>query len=174
MLQKAKSLVESLGLSNIVFFFGFIPNDEIPCLLLNTSIFVFPSLFPESFGMVNIEAMFMKLPIVAFGVGGTPDFLIHGFNGEIVVDRSAKGLAAAIDKLVLDADLRRKYGMNGFNLAKQKFSQELLINRYVAMYNIICQENDCFEYGQPVYHEEFIALFLDSQRIAMTIVTRRR
>ena len=150
-LQKAKTLVESLGLSNIVFFFGFIPNDEIPCLLLNSSIFVFPSLFPESFGMVNIEAMFMKLPIVAFGVGGTPDFLIHGFNGEIVVDRSAKGLAAAIDKLVLDADLRRKYGMNGFNLAKQKFSQELLIKRYVAMYNIICQENDCFGYDQTVY-----------------------
>ena len=137
--------MEELGLSKIVFFLGFIPNKDIPCLLRSTSIFVFPSLFPESFGMVNVEAMFMKLPIISFGVGGTPDFLIDGYNGDIVTDRSAKGLATAIDKLVLDETRRKLYGENGFKLAKKRFSQDLLLKRYIAMYELICAENGCYD-----------------------------
>ena len=144
-LPKVKALVEELGLSKIVFFLGFIPNKDIPCLLRSTSIFVFPSLFPESFGMVNVEAMFMKLPIISFGVGGTPDFLIDGYNGDIVTDRSAKGLATAIDKLVLDETRRKVYGENGFKLAKKRFSQDLLLKRYIAMYELICAENGCYD-----------------------------
>ena len=95
--------------------------------------------------MVNVEAMFMKLPIVSFGVGGTSDFLIDGYNCDIVTDRSAKGLATAIDKLVLDQTRRNMYGENGFKLAKKRFSQDLLLKRYLAMYDMICSENRCFE-----------------------------
>lgn len=56
-----------------------------------------PSLWPEPFGMVGVEAARRGVPAVAFAVGGIPDWLVDGITGRLVTgDRTAEAFAAAI------------------------------------------------------------------------------
>ena len=139
-----KNLVESNLLDTVVFISGFVPNEKLPCILSKSSMVVFPSLFPESFGLVNVEAMFMRLPIIAFGVGGTQDFLLDKRNGEIIADRTAKGLALKMHKMVTNPQLRNQYGANGEELARAKYDSRKLLSRVVSMYEHMCLKFNCF------------------------------
>ena len=135
---------ESNLLDTVVFISGFVPNEKLPCILSKSSMVVFPSLFPESFGLVNVEAMFMRLPIIAFGVGGTQDFLLDKRNGEIIADRTAKGLALKMHKMVTNPQLRNQYGANGEELARAKYDSRKLLSRVVSMYEHMCLKFNCF------------------------------
>src|SRR5688572_4024041 len=71
---------------------------------------VVPSLWPEPFGMVGVEAARRGVPSVAFAVGGIPEWLIDGATGTLVPARppTAKAFAAAIaSTLSNDGALRR-------------------------------------------------------------------
>ncbi|MBZ5608740.1 MAG: glycosyltransferase [Acidobacteriia bacterium] len=63
-----------------------------------------PSLWPEPFGLVGIEAGSMGLPAVGFAVGGIPDWLLAGRTGEIAPGDppSVGGLADAIVRALQD------------------------------------------------------------------------
>lgn len=139
-----EKIVKDGGLKDLVFFTGFISNQELPCVLKEVSLLVFPSLFPESFGMVNIEASLMHIPLVAFGVGGTPDFLVHGQNGEIVTDRSPKALALTVHKLATNKTLRQFYGGIGAEMASSHFGTQNLLDRTESIYERVCEDNDCW------------------------------
>ena len=63
-----------------------------------------PSLWPEPFGMVGMEAGCLGLPAVGFAVGGIPDWLLAGQTGEIAPGDppTVEGLAAAIVRALAD------------------------------------------------------------------------
>lgn len=72
-------------------------------------IFVLPSLF-EGLPNVILEAMAMKIPVVATKVGGNPDVLSNRENGFLVPVRNVQKLAFALEKLIEDDALRAKMG----------------------------------------------------------------
>jgi glycosyltransferase involved in cell wall biosynthesis len=82
-------------------------------LIEQADLLVVPSLWPEPFGLVGIEAGSQGLPAVAFDVGGIPDWLIPGYSGELAPGNppTAEGLADAIARALSDpshyADLSR-------------------------------------------------------------------
>jgi glycosyltransferase involved in cell wall biosynthesis len=63
-----------------------------------------PSLWPEPFGLVGLEAACLGIPAVAFNAGGIPDWLEDGVTGELAPGDppTAKGLAAAIVRALQD------------------------------------------------------------------------
>jgi glycosyltransferase involved in cell wall biosynthesis len=63
---------------------------------------LFPSLWPEPFGLSGIEAGCFGVPAAGFGVGGTVDWLRAGDSGEIADERSAPALGAALARLLHD------------------------------------------------------------------------
>jgi glycosyltransferase involved in cell wall biosynthesis len=65
-----------------------------------------PSVWPEPFGLVGIEAGCVGLPTVAFAVGGIPDWLEAGRSGELAPGDppTAAGLAEALVRALRDAD----------------------------------------------------------------------
>ena len=67
-------------------------------LFQQSDLLVAPSLWPEPFGLVGIEAGTHGIPAVAYDVGGIPDWLIAGYSGELAPGNppGAKGLAEAI------------------------------------------------------------------------------
>ncbi|HET6762267.1 MAG TPA: glycosyltransferase family 4 protein [Longimicrobiaceae bacterium] len=65
----------------------------------------------EGFGMVIVEAMSQRLPVVATAVGCAPALLGDGAGGVVVPPRDADALAAALARLLADEPLRRRMGM---------------------------------------------------------------
>ena len=72
---------------------------------------VMPSTY-EGFGMVTVEAMSQRLPVVATAVGGAPALLAEG-RGILVPARQPEAIAAAARRLLDDAPLRRRLGEAG-------------------------------------------------------------
>lgn len=86
-------------------------------------IFVFPTFYPnETFGLVNLEAMEHKLPVIATNEGGIPDVVKDGENGLISEKRNPISLANCISKLLENKKLREEMGEAGYRKFKTKFT----------------------------------------------------
>jgi glycosyltransferase involved in cell wall biosynthesis len=73
----------------------------------------------EGFPMVLLEAMGCGLPLVSFDCPtGPADIIQDGRNGLLVPDGNIKGLAAALNRLIEDPELRRRMGAAGVEMAK--------------------------------------------------------
>jgi glycosyltransferase involved in cell wall biosynthesis len=57
---------------------------------------LFPSLWPEPFGIAGVEAAAAGVPAVGFGVGGTTDWLIDGVTGVVAAERTGESLGRAL------------------------------------------------------------------------------
>lgn len=124
--------VESRGLKNNASYAGCKYGSEKIPYFENADVFVFPT-FYETFGLVNLEAMEYKLPIVSTNEGGIPDVVANGENGLICERNNAGALAAALEKLLLDKDLRIQYGENGYKKFKSEFTLQSFEKRFVGI-----------------------------------------
>ena len=94
-------------------FVGWVDTSHKLELLRQTDLLAVPSLWPEPFGLVGIEAGSFGVPAVGYAVGGIPDWLISGRTGELAPSHppSVEGLANAIVRVFADprhyAELRR-------------------------------------------------------------------
>jgi glycosyltransferase involved in cell wall biosynthesis len=83
-------------------------------------IFTLPS-FEEPFGLVFLEAMAMRKPVVAIANGGTPEVVEHEGTGLLSPPWDVPALAANIAALVRDPELRRRLGENGRRRVLERF-----------------------------------------------------
>lgn len=106
-------------------FTGWVNEEQKLQLMQAADLLVVPSLWPEPFGLVGIEAGNVGLPAAAYAVGGIPDWLIAGESGELASGDppTVEGLAAALVRALADArhydQLRR-----GARRMAQRFSLE--------------------------------------------------
>jgi glycogen(starch) synthase len=94
-LEWLRSLAWSLGVGEKVLFTGFISDDDRDRLFKIADCAVFPSLY-EPFGIVALEAMAAKCPVVASEVGGLKDVVQHGETGITVYPDDPESLAWGI------------------------------------------------------------------------------
>lgn len=110
--------------------------EEISRQLRATSVMVFPSLWPETLGIVGLEAMAHGVPIVASDIGGVPEWLRDGHNGYRVPPRNAHAIADRIGRIVQDPIAAAALGVNGLDYLNQRFLPEqhlsVLKNIYTA------------------------------------------
>jgi len=87
-----------------VSFPGWMGSGQIAKLIAGSDLLVVPSLWPEPFGLVGIEAGSSGLPAVAYDVGGISDWLVAGYSGEIAPGNppTIEGLAEAIARALSD------------------------------------------------------------------------
>ena len=96
-------------------------------------VFVMPTR-AEAFGQVVFEAMACGTPIVAFNVGGIPDMVRQEETGLLVQPEDSGGLARAIERILLDDDLRRYLSSNCRQTAVAEYALEIQASRYVELY----------------------------------------
>ena len=87
-------------------FLGWLGTGELGALYRSAELLAVPSLWPEPFGLVGIEAGSVGLPAVAFAVGGIPDWLIPGVSGECATGKrlTVAALSGAIVRALRDPD----------------------------------------------------------------------
>jgi glycosyltransferase involved in cell wall biosynthesis len=83
-------------------FVGWLQEDDLTRRLSAADVVVMPSLWPEPFGLVGLEANRLGIPVVAFATGGIPQWLRDGVNGCLAPGEPprADGLAAALVRCV--------------------------------------------------------------------------
>jgi glycosyltransferase involved in cell wall biosynthesis len=94
---------------------------------------VVPSITPETFGLVALEAMAAGVPVVASRVGGLPDVVADGETGILVAPGNVGELSAALDRLIGDVGLRERLGARGAVRAGQ-FTPQTVVPRVEAAY----------------------------------------
>ncbi len=101
--------------------YGKINLDEIGSLYDKASVFCMPS-YIEPFGVVFIEAMMHKLPIIATKINAIPDFVIDNENGFLIQPGNVDQLEIALLRLLDSPELCKKFGQNGYKLYKEKYN----------------------------------------------------
>jgi glycosyltransferase involved in cell wall biosynthesis len=94
----------ALGNSMRAEFTGWIRSAQKDALIAQSDLLVVPSLWPEPFGLVGIEAGAHGVPAVAYDVGGISDWLIPGYSGELApgYPPTVEGLADAMVRALSD------------------------------------------------------------------------
>jgi glycosyltransferase involved in cell wall biosynthesis len=102
--------------------------EDVPALLAAADIFALPSHF-EGLPMSVIEAMLTGLPVVATRVRGPREQVVDGVTGMLVPAMKVAPLAAALRRLVEDADLRVRMGEAGRARALDLYDERRVVAR---------------------------------------------
>ena len=125
--------IVSLDLADSVRMIGPLPNQEIPDIMRESSIFCLPS-YGEGTPVSIMEAMSCGLPIVATRVGGIPDIVLHNQTGLLVDKGSIQGLAQAIILLLSKPDEMTRLSQAARMFACEHFDGEKSADRIVRLY----------------------------------------
>jgi glycogen synthase len=134
-MTEAVEQARTAGTHSVVWIDEMLPKEQVITLYTHAAVFVCPSVY-EPFGIINLEAMACETPVVASAVGGIPEVVEHGETGLLVVpeaasatevepknpDRFARDLAAAVNTLMDDAEIRARMGRNARRRVEQSFS----------------------------------------------------
>ena len=110
-----------------------LPEDDLISLYTEADLFVCPSVY-EPFGIINLEAMACGTPVVASAVGGIPEVVVDGETGILVPPVRPDLLAEAINKLMGDPGLRKRYADAGRRRVEEHFSWRRIAEQTLAVY----------------------------------------
>jgi glycosyltransferase involved in cell wall biosynthesis len=113
---------------------GFVPPQLLSSYYERAAVIVCPSR-REGYGVVAREAMAHGRPVVASAVGGLLDAVEHDVTGLLVPPGDARALRAAIERLLADADLRRRLGTAARAYAQEHFSWDAATTATLAAYD---------------------------------------
>jgi glycosyltransferase involved in cell wall biosynthesis len=111
--------------------------DEMPAFLKALAVVVLPSvtmlpLHREQFGRVLVEAMAAGVPVVGSSSGAIPEVI--GDAGLVVPERDPLALAAAIDRLLTDAELRRTMVARGRLRVERRFAWPVVADQTLELF----------------------------------------
>jgi glycosyltransferase involved in cell wall biosynthesis len=106
-------------------FLGWVGPERRETEMRRADILVVPSVWPEPFGLVGIEAGCVGLPAVAYAVGGIPEWLTPGVSGESASGArpDPKELAAALIRTLADDDHRHRLAIGAWQMAHEFTAQ---------------------------------------------------
>ena len=127
--ENLRTEIEKLGLQKNVVLAGPLPQQQIRSQLANATFFALPCIAEKSGGMDNLptvimEAMAAGLPVISTPIGGVPEMVVDNETGFLVPPGSPAALAEAIEKVIVDLSLARKFGQAGLARAQKLFSIE--------------------------------------------------
>jgi len=132
---------------NVIWIQEMLPRDEIIQFYSHATVFCCPSIY-EPFGIINLEAMACGTPVVASKVGGIPEVVVDGVTGLLVPleqqtespfepldpQRFSADLAAAINRLLGDPDLRQRMAQAGRERVEREFSWPSIARQTADLY----------------------------------------
>ncbi|TFG69881.1 MAG: glycosyltransferase family 1 protein [Anaerolineales bacterium] len=130
-----QQIVRENNLQDRVIFTGQL--DDIRPALAAMDVFVHPG-EPEPFGLVNIEAMAMAKPVVAFAHGALPEIVIDGETGMLVPPVDERAMAQAISTLLRDPLQRSVMGAAGRRRVEDAFTIERTARAFDEVLTAVC------------------------------------
>lgn len=113
-------------------FLGHVDDTTLEQAYANCDIFIAPSRY-ESFGLIYLEAMRFGKPCIGTIAGGIPEVVSDGETGILVPPGEAIALRLAIEKLIVDENLRVILGENGRRRYQEQFTMESFATRFEGL-----------------------------------------
>lgn len=126
-------LARDLGILDRVYFTGFITKEDRNYVYDQARVAAFPSLY-EPFGIVALEAMATRTPVIVGDVGGLAEIVQDNENGIKVAPGNEDQLARAIIKLLIDEQLSQRLQDNAYNMVKSTYSWEAIAQATLQVY----------------------------------------
>jgi glycosyltransferase involved in cell wall biosynthesis len=136
----------SAGRKGIIWIQEMLARPDVIQIYSHAAVFCCPSVY-EPFGIINLEAMACETAVVASAVGGIKEVVVPGETGLLVdphlkegtfdpqdPDQFARDLAAAINKVALDEQLRASFGQRGRQRVEQHFSWSAIAKQTLELY----------------------------------------
>jgi glycosyltransferase involved in cell wall biosynthesis len=132
--DKTEAAIATCGLEKQTELLGWCEGEELSWLYENCSMLVVPSVWDEVFGIVGLEAMAAKRPVVAYDVGGISQWLVDGETGHLVPPKEEEELSAAIQKLLENPEQAERMGRRGYERFREHFTVQEQAQTLKAVY----------------------------------------
>ena len=138
-----EALSRELRIGDAVEFAGFVTNERLSQLFRACTLYVHPAIYDdrgdtEGLGVVLIEALRNRKPVVASKVGGIVDVINDGETGLLVPEKNPTALAEAILRVLKDPVLARQLGEQGYVYASKFFDWDRITDRLEGVYRRVC------------------------------------
>ncbi len=139
MKEQLSTIVRSMGLEHKVMFTGFVDEATLLKLQCSADVSVVPSLF-EPFGIVALEAMAAKSPVVVSDTGGLGEIVEHDVTGVKVYPNNTESLAWGITKVLLDDKYRNTLRENAYKRIQEKYDWDKIAQQTERIYEAVLGE----------------------------------
>jgi len=134
-------LIAQLRLVPNVSMLGHLSRSEMERHCAKAWVQVVPSRWAEPFGLVAAEAMMRGTAVIASNSGGSAEIVQNGQTGFLVPSGDIHAFAQALLHLLGDRELAERMGKVGREVAVVRFSEAVWIDKFVALYQTLCQRN---------------------------------
>jgi phosphatidylinositol alpha-1,6-mannosyltransferase len=138
-MHKLAAMAGELGVAGRVEFVGRASDERLRQEYARASMFVLPAIVDargdtEGLGVVLLEAMNSRVPVIASDAGGIVDIVEREKTGLLVPPGDASALAGAIRRLASDHEKARALGEAGYRRLVERFSWDSIVDRWLAIY----------------------------------------
>ena len=139
MKEQLSNIVKNMGFAHKVMFTGFVDDETLKKLQKCADVSVVPSLF-EPFGIVAIEAMAAKSPVVVSDTGGLSEIVEHNVTGVKVYADNPESLAWGITKVLTDDSYANWLRNNAYKKIQEKYDWNKIAQQTKTIYNNVLTE----------------------------------
>ncbi|MBF2066416.1 MAG: glycosyltransferase [Calothrix sp. C42_A2020_038] len=145
--ERIESIVNELGLQDKTIFPGRLDEDMLSVYYAAADVCVVPSHY-EPFGLVAIESMACRTPVVASNVGGLQFTVVPEVTGLLATPLQEEEFASCIDRILTDSTLRDQMGQAGRQRVEIAFSWHSVASRLTQLYTNLLAKNTTKEKQQ--------------------------
>ncbi len=137
--ESLEEYCKNIGGKDRVRFVGRVSEKELTDLYQRADVYVQPAIFDsrgdtEMLGVVLLEAMYYRVPVVASAVGGITDVVEDEVTGLLVPPQDPWSIAQAIERILRDARLKGKLTTNAHRLLLHNFSWDNILEKIIKVY----------------------------------------
>jgi len=122
---KLHELVRTLNLTHVVHFLGW--REDVVALIRSFDLFVHSPVQTEALGIVCVHAIAVGCPSIGYDIGGVGEVILHGECGELASAGDVDALAAIMERMASNPELRRTYAANGLRHFSERFTYAGLV-----------------------------------------------
>ncbi|MGB8779796.1 MAG: glycosyltransferase family 4 protein, partial [Candidatus Bathyarchaeia archaeon] len=139
MKEQLSGIVKGMGIAHKVLFTGFVDDETLRGLQTCADVSVVPSLF-EPFGIVALEAMAAKSPVVVSDAGGLAEIVDHDVDGVKVYPGNPDSLAWGITKVLTDQTYANHLRNNAYKKIQEKYNWDRIAQQTMRAYKSVLGE----------------------------------
>jgi len=139
MKEQLSGIVRGMGITDKVMFTGFVDDETLRRLQTCADVSVVPSLF-EPFGIVALEAMAAKSPLVVSDAGGLAQIVDHDVDGVKVYAGNPDSLAWGITRILTDETYANHLRENAYKKVQEKFNWDRIAQQTMSAYETVMSE----------------------------------
>lgn len=134
--NKLEKIIHDHNLTNVHLLGYMNPHEQInfKAFYARADVYVAPSTWNEPLGLVVLEAMAAKTPVVATRTGGVTSLIKDGYNGFLVGKRNANEIAEKVNQLLLDDQLRKKMSDRAHETIMKKHTWGKIAEKFERLY----------------------------------------